>query len=735
MSNVKNPIRTIVTDFRAGELDPKLYMRVDTKVYPSGAKSLRNSLLSNTGAIAARPGTTMLDALSGRRRLVPFEYDANEKYILAFGVNALEIYEEDGTLVTSFSGSTDCPWETFNQVRNITYAQRADVMIICCKQWKPKVLTRTGLSSFSIADFAFDKAPNNAEVYQPYDKFEDADVTLTPSATTGTITITASSSIFSADWVGDRIRIYGKEILITGHTNGTTITGAVKKELKKRLDPNPFLTREASDVIEVTDAFHGLDTGASVTFSGADSSNGIGRTEMNTTRTITVLDEDHYTFVTPHVTADDYIAEASGDMGGPGVEVTSLAATRQWDEQVFSDRRGWPSAVCFHEDRLWFGGSIDVPDGIWSSRTGDYYNFDIGEAEDDASIQLSVGAGRISVIRHMVSSRVLQIFTDGGEFVAKQSDGVALTPSNVSIRAQTAYGVSAVAPRPFDGAVLMVQGNGKTVREFVYDYNQDAFQGTDLVTLSAHLIDSPVDLDVLYGSATRTEQYAFVVNDDGTVAVFQSNRSEGLAAWVPWDTPDGDFDSVVVLGTKVFFAVLRDATYYLERLDLDETDQPLDFAISLTAGAVTTAWSLGADYAGLTLHCTSGGHYLGAFTADGSGDITLDTAVDELQAGLEPVWELTPLPPDIQMPDGPMTGQVRRIVAVTLHLHQTQAISVNGRAFQMRQVGADFSLPPDALTGKYRRVILGYAKDPTVPITRPVPLPVTVLGLVMEVSL
>ena len=37
MSNYKSPIRTIHTDFSAGELDPMMAMRHDTGKLPSGA--------------------------------------------------------------------------------------------------------------------------------------------------------------------------------------------------------------------------------------------------------------------------------------------------------------------------------------------------------------------------------------------------------------------------------------------------------------------------------------------------------------------------------------------------------------------------------------------------------------------------------------------------------------------------------------------------------------------------
>jgi hypothetical protein len=398
-------------------------------------------------------------------------------------------------------------------------------------------------------------------------------------------------------------------------------------------------------------------------------------------------------------------------------------AQREWDEPVFSSRRGWPAAVCFHEDRLWFGGSTSLPDGLFSSRTGFYYNFSVSKGEDDASIQVTVGAPRIAKVRHILAGRLLQVFSDGGEFVARQSDGVALTPSTVSVRPQTPYGCSSLRPMSFDGATLFVQGNAKTVREF-----------TDLTTLSQHLLSGIVDGDVLYGSNSRTEQYAFFVNANGTIAVFHSNRAEGLAGWLPWQTKDGLFENVCVLGPRLYVIVNRAGTRVLERIELDNSAVLLDWSKSMTAGSATTSWALGSAYAAKTVHVTSNGWYLGTVTANGSGTITTSYPVTAITAGLNYDWEVVTLPPDLQLPEGPMTGETRRIVSALVHALNTLSVSVNGQPVIAQQIGDDLSVPPTPISRKVKRYLQGYGRDPAVSLTQGAPLPVTILGMTLEVS-
>lgn len=733
MGNVRNPIRTIQTDFRSGEIDPLLRMRVDSKMYPSGARSLKNCILRSSGAVSRRPGSTRLANIASEKlRVLPFEYDTDEKYLIFLKVGAMLIYDGAGTLLQTISSM---PWSTLAIMEKVTYAQAGDTMVLCHESFKPKVLKRTSLTTFTMSDFVFDTSPSNSAIYQPYQKFEAASVTLDPSSTElGSNTITASSPIFSSAWIGTTIRIVGKEITITGYTSSTVVTGTNKARLRKRLDPNPLLSSAGSRTVTVTHPFHGLTTGASVKITGAttskDNPGNLDAGEVNGTRTITVVDEDRYTFTAGGTNNADF----SVDFGGANVEVAVPGAQREWDEPVFSDRKGWPAAVCFHEDRLWFGGSTALPDGLFSSKTGFYYNFSVSKGEDDASIQVTVGAPRIAKIRHILAGRLLQVFADGGEFVARQSDGVALTPSTVSIRPQTPYGCSSVRPMSFDGATLFVQGNNKTVREFTYDFNQDGFAATDLTTLSQHLMGEIVDADVLYGSSSRTEQYAFFVNGNGSMAVFHSNRAEGLAGWVPWTTKDGFFEAVCVLGPRLYVLVNRNNVRVLERIELDDNSVLLDWSKSITSVVPQTSWTLGSAYAGRTLHVTSNRWSFGELVADGAGVITTPYPVTSITAGLAYDWEVITMPPDMQLPDGPMTGETRRIVSALVHVHNTLSVTMNDQPIIARQIGDDFSTPPTLISRKVKRYLLGYLRDPVVRLAQDAPLPVTILGMTLEVS-
>ena len=50
-------VSTIVTNFRAGELSPRLEGRIDLEKYNEGAQTLQNMLVFPQGGTTRRPGT------------------------------------------------------------------------------------------------------------------------------------------------------------------------------------------------------------------------------------------------------------------------------------------------------------------------------------------------------------------------------------------------------------------------------------------------------------------------------------------------------------------------------------------------------------------------------------------------------------------------------------------------------------------------------------------------------
>lgn len=723
-------MKLVQTNFSSGEIGPLMDMRHDTGAFQNGARRLRNVSVLNQGGITRRPGTEYLATENGRTRLIAFEFSSTEQYIFAFGNTRLDIYSIAGALIQSITG---CPW-TSSILFSMTYSQAADVMIICSPQMQTQIIRRTSSTTFTRTAFVFATAVNNELTYQPYYKFADDAITLSASGTTGSVTLTTSSAFFTAGYVGTRVRWFGIEIDITAYTNSTTVTGTVKGELRGTYDIDPLKTTDGNSVVEVTHVNHGFVTGTSITLSGINAFAGLTKAHLNGTFTITVVNDSVYKYTSGGT------ANASADGGGPNAHFTgNNLPTRNWDEPVFSAVRGYPGCVTFHEGRLWFGGSYSQPDSLWASKIGQFFNFDVGEGLDNESIQVSVGSDDISSVLHLISNRHLQIFTATSEFYIPRVSQSTITPGNITIARQTPYGCSSVSPMPFDGATVYLQATRSAIREFMYTDTEQAYSAPMLTLLADHLIDTPNDMGIIFGTEDRPEQYLLVVNNDGTIACFHSARSERLAAWSLWETkhPSGTakFDSVVSIGNRMYASVLRGSAYYLERLAKNDIDLTLDCSKSYTSGSATKNWTINSIYTNRTVSVVSNNYYLGDYACNSSGEITLNDEVTAITVGFNYDVTIETLPANVVLPSGNYSGRPKRIARVILALNSTLSVNVRGNRLIIRQVTDDFSLQPTTITGKREFFLLGFNRDATVVITQSEPLPLRLLGIAMEVSI
>lgn len=567
------------SNFNRGEVDPNLISRNDLNSYGASLDKARNVIVNNQGPVERRPGTVFRADLGATTRLESFVFSSEQEYIFAFQNTSLKIYSTNGTLLQTITG---CSWTT-SQLFELNFTQQGDTMIVVHETFMPQLIKRTGATTFAKSTFAFDSSIDGFRIYQPYYKFADSSVTLDCSSfTAGTgLTVTASTSYFTSDYVGTTLEIYGSEATITGYTNATTITVTLKQDLSVELDPDPLATQQGSKTIKVTHVAHGLQNSSSVTISGCEDifdadGNGLTSGTLNGTYNVTVLDDDHYTFTVGGIVN----ATESVDGGGARVVVKTHAPTRDWKEQVLSDVHGYPKAIAFHEQRLYIAGVTNIPDLIAGSKISDFFNFDIGEGEDADSIQIQIASNEINEIRHLVSGKVLEVLTNTAEFYLKPPVGKPVTPSDIQVIRQSSLGTQRKAtPRLFDGATVFVQNNGKTVREYLFSSSLEEFSAGAISIESAHLIDSPVDSGRITALGNKPEQFYFLVNTDGTLAVYSSQRIQKILGWFLWET-DGVIESITTTTDFIYVSVKRTinsaTVYYLEQFATTVFDVPTD---------------------------------------------------------------------------------------------------------------------------------------------------------------
>lgn len=755
-------VRVPLNNFQFGEVSPSLTSRTDTKVYTNAAEQVRNFFIRSEGGLKKRTGTkrianfgsnpafTALASLRQSVRIEPFIFSDDEKYIIAFSNTRIEIFQispSDGS-VSSIQSLTSQSWlvntTSAPYLEEITFAQQGDLMFICHNTFPTRILERTGLTTFTISTFAFDESRDGNDIFQPYFSFQSLGTTISVNNTSGSgRTATTSADYFVSDHVGTDLLIGETRCRITAVASATSATVTINGTLRQQLEIDSLKTFEGSGTIRVTKALHGLATGASVTFERAGAVGGIANSNINGARTITAVpDENTFEF-----TAGGSATATSSAIGGGSPRIVTGAATTEFSEQSYSALRGYPAAVTFHQNRLWFGGTLAQPDGIWGSKSGLFFNFDTGDAEDNDALDLTANVGEIFSIRHLVSNRDLQVFTTGAELFVQAPTDKPVTPANAQIRRQTPYGSSFVKPTVFDGATLFIQKTGSALREFLFTDAEAAYTSVAVSGLAPHLILDPVQMTSIKGALNRSESYAFLINNDGTLAVFYSVRGDQKAGWSLWDT-QGFWHSICAVHERLFVVCARDDGSGTTKLFLEEfqTDMPMDFCDTFS-GSASVFGSLTSHFSNdAVVKATNGNDFLGTFTISG-GQIdasAVKSGLSQAFIGYSFSPTLKTLPIDAAIQGGPLTGEPRQIPKVVLDLNSTLAVSVQGpsttsttRDLVIRNTTDTVTggfMERSAVTGKEEFRLLGYSRDPRVIVSQSFPLDLQINGMIVEVA-
>lgn len=435
--------------------------------------------------------------------------------------------------------------------------------------------------------------------------------------------------------------------------------------------------------------------------------------------------------------------------------LTSTGADIDWDEQVFSAYRGYANSVTWFGDRLWFGGSKSHPFGIWGSKVGAYFNFDLGTALASEAIWENAPASLISEIRHLLDFRHLIIYADRSFGYVPSAPDTPIKPDTFQVVIQQPYGASYVRPQNFDGAAVYVQASGLVVREgFWVDVDQ-AYKAEPISRYAAHLIDSPTEAAAHYGgtiSGEGDEAYFLLVNDDGHLSVMHSAREEKMLAWVHWSTTGGasttgtssvgSFQAVATAPGKIAVSVKRSingtTSYFLEFFD--EERAPLDCAVRATSTTGGTTGSFGGfiHLAGAVVDVVTKGHYLGTYTVSSTGVITLgadDPLVTEIEAGFGYEPTLKQMPVDFNLETGPVRGLKKTLTRALIDVNEITGLTIQGYDWQPAFQGDNYATASTGFTGIIEQHVKGVDREAQFELVIPKGRKGTILGITRELDL
>lgn len=225
---------SIQTNFSTGELDPLLRARVDLTAYQNALEEATNVVCQPQGGIRRRPGTKYITSLPNSStesagngtRLVEFEFSTSDSYMLCFTHNRMHIFKNKA-LITAINGTGNNYLDTSGvgltgaRLANIVWTQSADTLIVVHPDINPIKIVRGGTdATWTATAITFDSIPKYAFTAA----FSNPAGTLTPSAVSGKVTLTASSSVFTAGSVGQYVNATPQgRAKIVKYNSGTSV--------------------------------------------------------------------------------------------------------------------------------------------------------------------------------------------------------------------------------------------------------------------------------------------------------------------------------------------------------------------------------------------------------------------------------------------------------------------------------------------------------------------------------
>ena len=224
----------VTTNFSTGELDPLLRARVDLATYSNALAKATNVLIQPQGGLRRRPGLKHILELPNSStpsagngvRLVPFQFSVDDSYMLCFTHQRMYVIK-NGAVIANINGSGNnylTTGVTSSMVDDMCWTQSADTLIVVHPDLQPVKIVRGGTdATWTATSVTFDSIPKYAFTLTT----TNPAATLTPSAVSGNITLTASAGVFSAGSVNQYVNVSPQgRARIVAYTS-TTVVSAI----------------------------------------------------------------------------------------------------------------------------------------------------------------------------------------------------------------------------------------------------------------------------------------------------------------------------------------------------------------------------------------------------------------------------------------------------------------------------------------------------------------------------
>lgn len=561
----------IQTNFTSGELTPRLWAHVDVAKYKNGLKEATNCTILPHGPVRRRNGFKFINEVKDSTknvRLIRFEFDQSDAYILEVGDLYIRFYTNGGQVL-----SGGVPYEvtttyTKDEIFQITYVQFGRLLYIFHANHAPAQLVWTSSASWVLSDVIFYPSPTSEEGIKPSS-------TLTPSATSGTgINFTAVGTIFTPSDVGRQLHnLVGAGIAaITAYTSSTVVVCTILTNF-----PNTSAIASGNWKIDLSPL-------VSVTPSGSRIGALVTLTAAATAWTGAEINTPNYYLINNGVVKTTLVGSGTVLTGEVQKSLDAITATANWTSEVpiWNSTFGYPAVCALHQQRLWAASTSNNPQRVWASESGILTSFGAGSSDSDA-LDFNLSNKEVSKVSWLGNIRgQLAIGTTSSELTIDSGTAAGpITPTNLIQQVRGYNGSNLQQPIGLDDEILYIQRSGKKINAFSYNFQLDNYVSTDLLFLAEHM---PGDLGVKeLAYAHDPDRNIYAVLNDGDLLVCTYVKEQEVTAWTRYST-DGNFESINTISTgindEVWVVVKRtingSTKRYIEKLDISTGESNTD---------------------------------------------------------------------------------------------------------------------------------------------------------------
>ena len=537
------------------------------------------------------------------------------------------------------------PWGA-DDLSNIRMSQSGDVLFVACKGYRQRKIERRTARSWSIVTYEPETGP--------FRNVNSSPITITPSALIGDVTLTASASLFRESNVGSLYRIqstgqtvtatiaaedtFSNPIRVAGvegqRAFGITITGISGDTVTLQYsvgEPGSWVD-VASYTVNTSTSYNDALDNQIIYYRIGVKAGGYGAGTINVTLAYTSGSITGIARVTGYSSPTSVSAVVLQAFG-------AITASSDWWESVWSDRRGWPSAVALYEGRLWWFGS----DRSIGSISDAFEDFDDDFEGDAGPINRSIGEGPVDSICWALPMQRLIIGTQGAEFSARSSSfDEPLTPTNFNIKPASTQGSKEINAIRVDSMGIYVQRSGQKLYQLAYNLDQNDYRSEDLTIGVPDLNEAGI---VHIAVQRQPDTRIHCIREDGTVGVLVFDSGENVICWVEVETDGVIEDACVLPGSKedsVYYVVRRtingSTRRYIEKWAMESEcrggalNKQADSFILYSGASTATISGLG-HLEGMSVVAWGAGKDLGVYTVSGA-QITLSESVTGAIVGL-----------------------------------------------------------------------------------------------------